>query len=231
MDDDTEQWKPLPGWEDLYLVSNLGRVARVRKVSTLANGYPATSLTRDYKNCTRTVHSMVAETFIGPRPPGMLVRHLDGDKENSLLSNLAYGTPAENCADMLRHGTNYWANKTHCPYGHEYTPENIRRLPGRPNVRYCRECHRLDTIANATRRQRAAAERKREARRALGIPSKFVEDDERAEMIRLNQAGMPTYQIGEKLGRSRVTVRRALKKAGLQAAGVPGGRGRAAGIQ
>ena len=34
MDDDTEQWKPLPGWEDLYLVSNLGRVARVRKVST-----------------------------------------------------------------------------------------------------------------------------------------------------------------------------------------------------
>ena len=94
MDDDTEQWKPLPGWEDLYLVSNLGRVARVRKVSTLANGYPATSLTRDYKNCTRTVHSMVAETFIGPRPPGMLVRHLDGSpgtQEGRLASGRSAG--------------------------------------------------------------------------------------------------------------------------------------------
>lgn len=53
---------------------------------------------------TRHIHRLVCETFYGPRP-GMLVRHLDGDRLNNRLSNLAWGTGAENAADKVLHGT------------------------------------------------------------------------------------------------------------------------------
>jgi hypothetical protein len=53
----------------------------------------------------RFVHTMVLDTFVGPCPPGMECRHLDGCPENNRLANLCWGTPAENVADQIRHGT------------------------------------------------------------------------------------------------------------------------------
>ena len=67
---------------------------------------------------------MVARAFIGPRPEGQGVRHLDDNKRNNALTNLVYGTGVENQADSIRNGTNACIRKTHCKYGHEYTPEN-----------------------------------------------------------------------------------------------------------
>lgn len=52
-----------------------------------------------------TAHSMVAHCFIGPRPSGLQVRHLDGDPHNNRAANLAYGTARENSADAKMHGT------------------------------------------------------------------------------------------------------------------------------
>lgn len=57
------------------------------------------------KGSRSTVHRLVARTFLGPRPPGMEVRHLDGDRANPALTNLAYGTPRENARDRIAHGT------------------------------------------------------------------------------------------------------------------------------
>ena len=53
----------------------------------------------------RYVHSIICESFHGPRPPGMEVRHLDGNGQNNKASNLKWGTPAENQADRALHGT------------------------------------------------------------------------------------------------------------------------------
>ena len=39
---------------------------------------------------TRRVHELVLESFRGPCPPGMKAVHLDGDKTNNKLDNLAY---------------------------------------------------------------------------------------------------------------------------------------------
>jgi hypothetical protein len=54
---------------------------------------------------TRSVHHLVLELFVGPRPPGMECRHLDGNPQNNHRSNLAWGTSKENVADQYLHGT------------------------------------------------------------------------------------------------------------------------------
>ena len=50
------------------------------------------------------VHRLVLRTFVGEPIPGDVARHIDGNPENNRLENLAWGTPAENNRDMVRHG-------------------------------------------------------------------------------------------------------------------------------
>lgn len=55
---------------------------------------------------TRSVGSLVLETFVSSRPEGLECRHLDGNPLNNNLDNLAWGTRQENVADRVIHGTN-----------------------------------------------------------------------------------------------------------------------------
>ena len=50
------------------------------------------------------IHTLLLDAFIGPRSSNVETRHLDGDPRNNMLSNLCYGTRAENAADRLVHG-------------------------------------------------------------------------------------------------------------------------------
>ncbi|MGA2961741.1 MAG: HNH endonuclease [Candidatus Korobacteraceae bacterium] len=47
----------------------------------------------------RTIHSLVANAFLGPCPPGKVITFKDSDRTNSTLSNLHYvpkqGNPGE----------------------------------------------------------------------------------------------------------------------------------------
>lgn len=52
----------------------------------------------------RSVHSLILEAFHGPRPEGMQVCHIDGDRFNNRLSNLRYGTAKDNADDRFFHG-------------------------------------------------------------------------------------------------------------------------------
>lgn len=105
-----EHWQPIPGTESAYWVSNLGRVKSYRgrnfpctylKPGLASNGYLTVSLFRK----TRTVHSLVAEAFIGPRPKGSDICHLNGKRTDNRASNLRYDTRKGNFADMDKHGT------------------------------------------------------------------------------------------------------------------------------
>ncbi len=51
------------------------------------------------------IHLLLADAFIGKRLKGMQVRHLDGNRKNNSLINLAYGTPKDNGEDTARCGT------------------------------------------------------------------------------------------------------------------------------
>ena len=55
--------------------------------------------------CRRRVHKLVAEAFLGPCPDGQEVRHWNGDHLDNHVSNLLYGTRADNRHDSIRLGT------------------------------------------------------------------------------------------------------------------------------
>ncbi len=51
------------------------------------------------------VHTLVAGAFLGGRPShSLLVCHLDDNKRNNHMSNLVYGTRADNAQHALRNG-------------------------------------------------------------------------------------------------------------------------------
>lgn len=130
----SEIWKAVPGFEGIYEVSDLGRVRSLDRILVQACKWGGT-MERFYKGrvlvqatdergrrfvalwhlCEgkrRTVASLVAEAFIGPRPEGMDVCHGDGNPSNNRLLNLRYDTPAGNAADKIMHGTHLFGEGT-----------------------------------------------------------------------------------------------------------------------
>lgn len=112
-----ERWAKYPN-DDRYEVSTLGRVrnratGHCRMPVKLKNGYLTILISRPAaKSELRYIHRMVWETFSG-RPIGEneVVRHVDGDRKNCRLTNLAHGTQSENMADRRRHGTHYFGER------------------------------------------------------------------------------------------------------------------------
>jgi hypothetical protein len=168
MINNSEDWRPVVGLEGAYEVSSLGRVRGLPRPCTPggvmaqndrgdAKGYLRVQLSRYGKRRVIRVHRVVVAAFLGPRPAGLVTRHLDGDKHNNAVSNLVFGTGSENTHDSVAHGGHYAATRTHCPQGHPYDHANTyhyTRADGGPS-RGCREC-------------RAAAGRRRYERRLAG---------------------------------------------------------------
>lgn len=107
-----EIWKPLPNYEGLYEISNHGRFASIRKDGRFFRklndkthylSVSVKSLDGQMQKCFY-IHTTVALVFIGPRPDGLVIRHLDGNRYNNHVSNLAYGTNAQNVQDSIKHG-------------------------------------------------------------------------------------------------------------------------------
>lgn len=175
----SEQWRPVPGWEGYYEVSNQGRVLSVgRKVwqggsrwgrgfwrvtkprilkPGIYRGYERVSLQRDKRVHQESVHRLVLLAFVGPPPAGTEGCHNDGNKTNNTLANLRWDTSSANHLDRTRHGRNHNSLKTHCPQGHPYSPENTRMDGG---SRKCKTCRSRRAVA---RKRRLRAERKASA--------------------------------------------------------------------
>ena len=139
-----EEWRPVVGFEGLYSVTSTGRVrsektGRVLKPTEGPDGYYRVTLKGEGKRSSPTVHRLIMEAFVGPRPDGLQIRHLDGDKSNNVIGNLRYGTPKENGEDNVRLGVTRYGKATHCPQGHEYTGWNLIE---KQRNRGCRACTR-----------------------------------------------------------------------------------------
>jgi hypothetical protein len=112
-----EVWLPV-FWSSDYEVSNLGNIRSWRPKGNsknkpensrplsqwLSNGYPSVTLCVNQKMKNFTVHSLVAEAFIGIRKKNMIVCHIDDNKTNNNVTNLKYGTYVENGVDAVKNG-------------------------------------------------------------------------------------------------------------------------------
>lgn len=157
----TEEWRAIPGHEGRYEVSDKGRVRSFARgeahiLATWTSSPQGHLKTRIGGRAVsgRYIHQLVLEAFVGPRPEGMVTRHLNGDPADNRVENLAWGTQSENNYDAVRHGTHAEASRTHCLRGHEFTAENTRHYNG---ARFCRTCARERMRRVRAKRYAAAA--------------------------------------------------------------------------
>lgn len=92
-----EIWKDITGYEELYQVSNYGRVRslktlkrKVLKPVKTSNGYYCVTLYKNGTKVLKKVHRLVAEAFIPNHYNLPQVNHKDEDKSNNIVDNLEW---------------------------------------------------------------------------------------------------------------------------------------------
>ena len=108
-----EEWKDIEGYENLYQVSNFGRVKSLPKEKQFGNsfyitkekilenqrdkdGYLEVNLYKNKKGKHYKIHRLVAKAFILNLENKPEVNHIDGNKENNCVINLEWVSPKEN---------------------------------------------------------------------------------------------------------------------------------------
>ena len=106
--------KPIPGYDNMYWVSNGGKVfsmkfnkcAELKQCDEHLRSGPRMSIQLCHKGKRRThpVHFLVAQAFGIEKGKGdYLLRHLDGNYQKNWTDNLQWGTDQENREDRMIH--------------------------------------------------------------------------------------------------------------------------------
>ena len=106
-----EQWKPVPGYEGIYEVSNLGRVRSLGRIKSNGRrvsggmkrinqhpqtGYMFVNLCKDGEKRTNLIHRIVALAFL-PNPNNYpCINHKDENRANNNVDNLEWCTYKHN---------------------------------------------------------------------------------------------------------------------------------------
>ena len=99
-----EQWKTITDYEQ-YEISNFGNVRKKLNPTRNKEGYKAIALTdvhgvrKDFR-----IHRLVAKMFIPEVDGKYLINHIDGIKDNNIVSNLEWCTPQENTQHAILNG-------------------------------------------------------------------------------------------------------------------------------
>lgn len=111
-----EVFVPVLGYENLYSVSNYGRVYSIKRHKCLKpcehwRGYLRVGLIKEGQLSFKRIHRLVAEAFL-PNPQNKpQVNHINEDKHDNRLSNLEWCTCQENI-------TKYWENRREREHEH-----------------------------------------------------------------------------------------------------------------
>lgn len=124
----TEQWKPIKGFEGYYDISNHGRVkslsrsvktkfgSRTTKEKMLKNikqQYEVVNLQKKGLMYKSYVHRLVLETFKPNTENKPCANHIDGNKYNNHIDNLEWVTYQENCQHAMDTGLNRKGEQHH----------------------------------------------------------------------------------------------------------------------
>lgn len=142
-----------------YLVAETGCWLWVGSIQE-SNGYGVIGVVEGDVKKRKYAHRVAHELFIGPIPPGLNVDHQCHNEDlgcsgGPTCPHRACVNPEHLEAVTTRRNIKrgqtgaHEAAKTHCPHGHEYTPENTRRIKTGSGVlsRSCRICHNTRTLA------------------------------------------------------------------------------------
>jgi hypothetical protein len=108
--EDIEKWVDVVGYDGLYRVSDAGRIRRGERILSghIGNhGYIEVGLWRYGKGKIHLLHSLIMAAFVGPRPRGCEIDHIDCKKTNNRITNLEYVPKRENIRRQ-------WANGLGC---------------------------------------------------------------------------------------------------------------------
>ncbi len=113
---ENELWKDIAGYENIYHVSNWGRIKSLPKKMGKGNGYMSSekilkpgidmsgyciiTLCKDKIHTTKTIHRLVAIAFNGDSK--LQVNHKNGNKKDNLLSNLEFVSASENVQHAIK---------------------------------------------------------------------------------------------------------------------------------
>lgn len=122
-----EIWKVIPEWPK-YEASSLGSIRRaeterILKLRLNHKGYWFVGLRRDGKRFDVSVAKAVAQAFIGRRPEGLTINHIDAVRTNNRPENLEYCTQLQN----RQHATAMGLNPTGDRNGSRTHPERRAR--------------------------------------------------------------------------------------------------------
>src|SRR5215468_10509986 len=124
-----EKWRDINGYDGVYQVSDLGQVRntqsnKILHPTRLTNGRIYVTLSSEgfQKKC--TIHSVVADVFLGECPAGHEIRHKDGDCTHNELLNLEYISRKESQKRFVMVTGGYSVNLT-------------KRVQTESGLRYC----------------------------------------------------------------------------------------------
>lgn len=105
-------WKRIPGYENLYSISNSGELksfyyskdGKIIKQARDNHGYCIVTLVKDKQKKTATIHRLVASSFVKNDNGFPCVNHKDANKSNNNANNLEWVSYKQNTAHAMNMG-------------------------------------------------------------------------------------------------------------------------------
>lgn len=150
-----ETWRDIPGWESRYQASTLGRIRsvidgipHVLAVTRHRDGYGKVKLSRPGVGMkTYHPHTLVALAFLGPRPLGNVIDHINQIHSDHRPENLRYVTVKEGNLNRKANYTSPSHTGTPCVFIHQCGGYVARTTTTHMKVR--RRLGRFQTIEEA----------------------------------------------------------------------------------